>query len=127
LQNLRLSDGCSKGIDLRLLPPLASGAPVSLRRAPPAAVRRRAPAAPPPAERPARSRWLWSAIAAAVALSMSALCWREPAAGGSYATDAGGAAPKRRRARQHQRRERKQSTFRLDSESCAAGHRCLTV
>ncbi len=135
--NLRLSDRVlSKGIDLRLLPPLASGAPVAAApAAAPAAV-----ATPPPSasgtaagvSAPAwRRGWLlWSAIAAAVALVIvgAALAARRLRAGAA-ATDAGGAAPKRRRTRQHlTRRERKQLDVPLDSEPLVPPLAlCLTV
>ena len=80
---------------------------------------------------PARRRWLlWSAIAGAVALVIvgAALAARRLRAG-APATYAAGAAPKRRRTRQHlTRRERKQLDIPLDSEPLVPPVAlCLTV
>ena len=134
--NLRLEDRVlSKGIDLRLLPPLSCGgaggrcARGRRRRGAGAAERRAAAGESAPGRRPG---WvLWSALAAAVAVVIvgAALAARRLRAGPAAADAGGAAAPKRRRARQHlTRRERKQLDVPLDSEPLVPPVAlCLTV
>jgi hypothetical protein len=132
--NLGLEDRVlSKGVDLRLLPPVASAAVVGGATA--------AAAAPAPpsvgtaaaaSEPGRRSGWvLWSALAAALAVVVvgAVLAARRIKAGTAAADTGGAAAPKRRRARQQlTRRERRQLDVPLDSEPMVPPVAlCLTV
>jgi hypothetical protein len=130
--NLALADRVlSKGVDLRLLPPIGGVAVAAAPAAP-------APAAPAPAAAKvdvaeegggAPLPWLWIGIGAAIVLLVAMMVVQRARAG---ATDGDGNAvsARRRRRRRHglTRRERKQLDIPLDSEPLVAPVAlCLTV